>query len=109
MWIFPCYEDENTQNKVINLDENRIYSGYEILSEILHYKNGANGNFWNKLLKASIINENNIQYPEHMKIYEDVAFFSILFPYCKNIKKMFYHYIQRNNSSIKTKTSSTYV
>ena len=102
---FVDYEDGNTQNRIINLDENRIYSGYEILSEILHHKNGVTGHSWNKLLKASIIKENNIQYPEHMKIYEDVAFFSRLFPYCKkikNIKKMFYHYIQRNNSSIKT-------
>lgn len=102
---FLDYEDENTQNKIINLDENRIYNGYEILSEILHHKNGITGHSWNKLLKASVIKENNIQYPEHMKIYEDVAFFSRLFPHCKkikNIKNMFYHYIQRNNSSIKT-------
>lgn len=102
---FVDYEDGNTQNRIINLDENRIYNGYEILSEILHHKNGVTGHSWNKLLKASVIKDNNIQYPEHMKIYEDVAFFSKLFPYCKrikNIKKMFYHYIQRNNSSIKT-------
>ena len=56
---FLDYEDGNTQNKVINLDENRIYSGYEILSEILHHKNGVTGHSWNKLLKASIIKENN--------------------------------------------------
>ena len=101
---FVDYEDGNTQNRIINLDENRIYSGYEILSEILHHKNGVTGHSWNKLIKASILKENNIQYPEHMKIYEDIAFFSRLFPYCKrikNIKKIFYHYIQRNNSSIK--------
>ena len=101
---FVDYEDGNTQNRIINLDENRIYSGYEILSEILHHKNGVTGHSWNKLIKASILKENNIQYPEHMKIYEDIAFLSRLFPYCKrikNIKKIFYHYIQRNNSSIK--------
>lgn len=99
------YEDGNSQNKIINLEENKIYDGNEILSEILHHKNGITGHSWNKMLKASIIKENDIQYPEHMKIYEDVAFFSKLFPYCKkikNIKKTFYHYIQRNNSSIKT-------
>lgn len=102
---FLDYEDGNTQNRIINLDENRIYNRYEILSEILHHKNGITGHSWNKLLKTSIIKSNNIQYPEHMKIYEDIAFFSRLFPHCKrikNIKKMFYHYIQRNNSSIKT-------
>lgn len=101
---FVDYEAGHTQNRIINLDENRIYNGYEILAEILHHKNGVTGHSWNKLIKASILKENNIQYPENMKIYEDIAFFSRLFPYCKrikNIKKIFYHYIQRNNSSIK--------
>lgn len=102
---FIDYEDGNTQNRIINLDENHIYSGYDILRELLHHKNGVTGHSWNKILKTSIIKDNDIKYPEHMKIYEDIAFFSKLLPYCKkvkNIKKMFYHYIQRNNSSIKT-------
>lgn len=51
---FVDYEAGHTQNRIINLDENRIYNGYEILAEILHHKNGVTGHSWNKLIKASI-------------------------------------------------------
>lgn len=102
---FLDYKDGSIQNKIINLDDNFIYNGYEILSEILHHKNGVTGHSCNKLFKSSIIKNNNIEYPINIRIYEDIVFLCRLFPYCKRIKiikKVLYHYVQRSNSSVKS-------
>lgn len=55
---------------------------------------------WNKLIKRSIIEENNIKFPEGL-IYEDLEFFYKLIPYVNKISylnKYFVHYVQREDS-----------
>lgn len=55
---------------------------------------------WNKLIKASIIKDNNICFPKGLK-YEDVEFTYKLIPYLNRteyIDKPFIHYVQRENS-----------
>lgn len=59
---------------------------------------------WNKLIKTSIILDNNIKFPFGLR-YEDVEFFYKMVPFIKkhkNINKEFYHYIQRNTSIANT-------
>jgi glycosyltransferase involved in cell wall biosynthesis len=101
---FLDYEDGNTNVLVINLDTDKIYSGKEMLAELLHHKSGVTGHSWNKIIRKSIILDNNITYPSDMRLYEDLVFFTKLYPFCnriKNIKKSFYHYIQRGQSAVK--------
>lgn len=57
---------------------------------------------WNKLIKRSIIVENNILFPKGLR-YEDVEFTYKLIPHlnkCSHVDKPFIHYIQRENSII---------
>ena len=56
---------------------------------------------WNKLIKKSIIQDNNIRFPKGLK-YEDVEFTYKLVPYCNKVsfvKKPFVHYMQREDSA----------
>ncbi len=55
---------------------------------------------WNKLIRKSIIDENNIRFPKGLR-YEDVAFTYQLIPHIQKIsyvEKYFIHYTQRENS-----------
>lgn len=57
---------------------------------------------WNKLIKKSIIIENNICFPKGVR-YEDVEFTYKLIPHlnkCSYVSKPFIHYVQRKNSII---------
>ena len=63
----------------------------------------------NKIYKTCIIKNNNILFPYGL-LYEDVEFFYKLVPYIKNsekINKIFYHYIQRENSIINSNNERT--
>lgn len=64
---------------------------------------------WNKLIKRTIIIENNLLFPDGMR-YEDVEFFYKLLPYLEKIsfvKEVFIHYVQRSNSIVNNQTSKT--
>ena len=63
----------------------------------------------NKIYKTSIIKNNNILFPSGL-LYEDVEFFYKAVPYIKKsekINKIFYHYIQRENSIINSNNERT--
>lgn len=63
----------------------------------------------NKLYKTSIIKNNNILFPKGL-LYEDVEFFYKYVPHIKKsekINKIFYHYIQRENSIINSNNERT--
>lgn len=99
------FADGNIKKINLNLNEEKIYTGNEILKELLTQKNGVTGHSWNKMIRRKVLIDNNIKYPEDMKIYEDVTFFTSLYPYCNKIKytnNNLYHYIERKNSAIRT-------
>lgn len=101
---FIDFADGNIKKVNLNLKEDKIYSGNEILKELLTQKNGVTGHSWNKMIRRKILIDNNIRYPEDMKIYEDITFFTSLYPYCKQINYInnnLYHYIERKNSAIR--------
>ena len=55
---------------------------------------------WNKLIKTSIIKENNLEFPKGLR-YEDIEFTYKLIPYINKVsflKEPMVHYIQRDNS-----------
>ena len=55
---------------------------------------------WNKLIKRSIVEKNNIKFPKGLR-YEDIEFTYKLIPYLNEfsyINKEFIHYTQRENS-----------
>ena len=85
IWEYP--------NKKRN-DIGEIYNGkHEMLEKIRVVA-------WNKLIKRSILEKNNIQFPKGYR-YEDVEFTYKLVPYIEKIgflKKACVHYIQRENS-----------
>lgn len=63
----------------------------------------------NKIYRKEIITANNIDFPYGL-LYEDVEFFYKLIPYIKktsHINKVFYHYVQRNNSIINSNDKKT--
>ena len=56
---------------------------------------------WNKLIKRSLLEENNIRFPKGLR-YEDTEFTYKLVPYCTKvsfIKEPFVHYVQREESA----------
>lgn len=64
---------------------------------------------WNKLIKRSIIVENNIEFPKGLR-YEDVEFTYKLIPYINKfayVDKEFVHYIQRENSIANVQNEKT--
>lgn len=102
---FINFSDGNIKQINLKLDNNKIYSGVEMLKELLTHKNGVTGHSWNKIIKRDILIDNNLKYPEDMKVYEDVIFFTSIYPYFNKIKyvdKSLYHYIERSNSAIRT-------
>ena len=55
---------------------------------------------WNKLIKRSLLEENNIKFPKGLR-YEDVEFTYTLIPHLEktaDVNKCFVHYTQRQNS-----------
>lgn len=63
----------------------------------------------NKIIKTSIIKENNISFPVGLR-YEDIEFFYKLMPFIKKsdiVEKPYYHYMQRANSIINTNNYKT--
>lgn len=64
---------------------------------------------WNKLIKTSLIINNNLQFPKGLR-YEDVEFFYKLLPYINKfsfIKEPLIYYVQRNNSIVNTQNERT--
>lgn len=64
---------------------------------------------WNKLIKASLIVDNNLQFPKGLR-YEDVEFFYKLLPYINKfsfIKEPLIYYVQRKNSIVNTQNERT--
>lgn len=64
---------------------------------------------WNKLIKRSLIEENEIKFPKGLR-YEDVEFFYKLLPYINKfgfVKENLIYYIQRQNSIVKTQNERT--
>lgn len=64
---------------------------------------------WNKLIKKSIIEENQIRFTKGVR-YEDVDFFYKLAPFLNKVsfvRKLFIHYIQRNTSIANTQNEKT--
>ena len=56
---------------------------------------------WNKLIKRSLLEENNIRFPKGLR-YEDIEFTYKMVPYCTKVsfvKKPFIHYVQREESA----------
>lgn len=81
--------------KRLKLDEEKTYTNKQ---EMLVYTRVMP---WNKLIKRSIIEENEINFPIGLR-YEDVEFTYKLVPYCNNVsfvKEPLIHYVQRKSSA----------
>lgn len=92
----------------INSEEIQLYVTQEIGSTNLEcikkiLLGELHGSSWNKLIKRSLISENNIDYIDNIDYLEDVVFNVKSLYYAKSIshlKKAFYHYNISNNHSI---------
>lgn len=63
----------------------------------------------NKLIKSSVLKNNNITFPKDLR-YEDIEFFYKLIPFIEKyglLENTFYHYMQRENSIINTNNLKT--
>ena len=63
----------------------------------------------NKLIKSSILKNNNITFPKGLR-YEDIEFYYKLIPFIKKsglVENTYYHYMQRENSIINTNDLKT--
>jgi glycosyltransferase involved in cell wall biosynthesis len=77
----------------------------EILSGSLH------AGLWNKLLKRSICNENNIRFPAEVNMCEDLVFIIFYLLHTERItylQKAFYHYVQNPDSITIARTRKSF-
>ena len=64
---------------------------------------------WNKLIKRSLVQEINLQFPKGLR-YEDVEFFYKLLPYINKfgfVKEYLIYYVQRGSSIVNTQNERT--
>lgn len=100
------YINENKKQYTNDLEKQRlIIEDLEQMYEFLFDKSKFGGYLWNKLIKKSIIDENNIRFDEKIKVEEDVMFLIKVLKTCKKIvydsNQILYHYSQRSNSAVR--------
>ena len=94
IWEYPNKTKNDTGKKYFNENDYFVYGRVMAC---------------NKIIKSSIVKNNNIKFPIGLR-YEDIEFFYKLIPYIKNydlIENYFYHYMQRENSIVNNQNIKT--
>lgn len=91
---------ENTDERLLFLDENKILNKSITMREIA---SGKAGLVCCKLISSNIIRDHNIKFDENINMCEDLVFYleiSQYAQYFKNISKALYYYDRTNENSI---------
>lgn len=84
----------------------KVFEGQEVLSNYRYARNISSG-VWCNMYKKSIIDENNISFPETFKYgFEDVYFNVMFYSYVNKVvlnPNIYYHWIQRESHSTSKK------